>query len=105
MDESTLYKVCEGFGAGMGTAKGVCGAVSGAAIIAGLVKSDGDTEHAGQTKAATTKASGTIQRKFVEQAKRLYCIDIKTGNNGQMFTSCSDCIKIATRLTEEVLGL
>ena len=42
---------------------------------------------------------------FVKDAKRLYCIDIKTGNNGQMFTSCDDCIKIAVRKTEEVLGL
>ncbi len=105
MDAATLYKVSEGFGAGMGTAKGVCGAVSGAAIVCGLIYSNGDTENAGQTKAKTTKAAGTIQREFVKDAQRLYCIDIKTGNNGQMFTSCDDCIKIAVRKTEEVLGL
>ncbi|MBQ3291058.1 MAG: C_GCAxxG_C_C family protein [Mogibacterium sp.] len=105
MDEATLYRVAEGFGAGMGTAKGVCGAVSGAAIISGLVNSDGNIDAPGQTKAKSTKAAGTIQRKFTEQAKALICKDIKTGNNGTMFTSCADCIKIAVRLTEEVLGL
>ena len=73
MDEATLYRVAEGFGAGMGTAKGVCGAVSGAAIISGLVNSDGNIDAPGQTKAKSTKAAGTIQRKFTEQAKALIC--------------------------------
>lgn len=105
MDESLLYKVGEGFGAGMGTGKGVCGAISGAAILAGLVHSDGNTVDPGNTKKTTTRAAGNMQRKFVEQAKRLYCIDIKTGNNGQMFTSCDDCIRIGVKLAEEELGL
>ena len=39
IDESLLYKMGEGFGAGMGTTQGVCGALSGAAMLAGL-KSD-----------------------------------------------------------------
>ncbi|MBQ6314729.1 MAG: C_GCAxxG_C_C family protein [Mogibacterium sp.] len=105
MDMATMYKVAEGFGGGMGTAKGVCGAVSGAAIVAGLLYSDGNYEDAGNTKAKTTKAAGTVQRKFVEEAKGLICKDIKTGNNGGPFTSCTDCIKIAVRAAEEVFGL
>jgi len=105
LDEATMYKVSEGFGAGMGTAKGVCGAVSGAAIVAGMILSDGNIADPGKTKANTTKAAGMIQRKFTEEAKALICKEIKTGNNGVSFTSCSDCIKIAVRLTEEVLGL
>jgi C_GCAxxG_C_C family probable redox protein len=105
IDEALLYRLGEGFGGGMGTAQGVCGAISGAAMIAGLVHSDGNTEHAGQTKAKTTRASGTMQKKFVERAKRLICRDIKTGNDGKAFTSCPDCIRIATELVEEELGL
>ena len=105
MDEAVLYKLGEGFGGGMGTAQGVCGAISGAAMIAGLVHSDGNTEHAGQTKAKTTRSSGTMQKKFVERAKRLICRDIKTGNDGKALTSCPDCIRIATELVEEELGL
>ena len=105
MDEAVLYKIGEGFGGGMGTAQGVCGAISGAAMIAGLVHSDGDIEHAGQTKAKTTRSSGTMQKKFVERAKRLICRDIKTGNDGRAFTSCPDCIRIAVGLVEEELGL
>ena len=74
-------------------------------MIAGLVYSDGNTEHAGLTKAKTTRAAGIMQRKFVEEAKALRCKDIKTGNNGKAFTSCDECIRIATRLVEEEFGL
>jgi C_GCAxxG_C_C family probable redox protein len=105
MDESLLYRMGEGFGAGMGTTQGVCGAISGAAMLAGLVHSDGNTEHAGLTKAKTTRIAGIMQKKFVEQAKALICKDIKTGNDGKAFTSCNDCIKIAVRIAEEELGL
>ena len=105
VDESVLYKICEGFGFGMGNAEGVCGAMSGAAIVAGLVYSDGDIENAGMTKAKTTKAAALMQNKFRERAGALYCIDIKTGNNGKMFTSCSNCVRIAAELVEEELGL
>lgn len=105
VDESLLYKLGEGFGGGMGTAEGVCGAISGAAMIAGLVHSNGDTENPGQTKAKTTRAAGIMQKKFVEEAKALRCRDIKTGNDGKAFTSCADCIRIAVRLAEEELGL
>ena len=105
IDESLIYKMGEGFGAGMGTTQGVCGAISGAAMIAGLVYSDGNTERAGQTKAKTTRAAGIMQKKFVERAKALICKEIKTGNDGKAFTSCDDCIRIATELVEEELGL
>ena len=105
MDESLLYKMGEGFGAGMGTTQGVCGAISGAAMLAGLVYSDGNTETAGLTKAKTTRMAGIMQKKFVERARALICKDIKTGNDGKAFTSCDDCIRIAVRLVEEELGL
>ena len=104
-DESLLYRACEGFGLGMGNAKGVCGAMSGAAIVAGLLMSDGNTEVAGMTKAKTTKAAAAMQAKFTERVGALRCIDIKTGNNGGMFTSCDECIRIAAEIVEEDLGL
>jgi C_GCAxxG_C_C family probable redox protein len=105
VDESLLYRACEGFGLGMGNAKGVCGAMSGAAIVAGLLMSDGNTEVAGMTKAKTTKAAAAMQAKFTERVGALRCIDIKTGNNGGMFTSCDECIRIAAEIVEENLGL
>ena len=102
MDETMLYKLGEGFGAGMGTAQGVCGAISGAAMLAGLKNSDGDTEHPAGTKASTMKLVAGMQKEFVAKAQRLICKDIKTGNNGQAFTSCPDCIRIATEIAAEL---
>ena len=105
IDESLLYKMGEGFGAGMGTTLGVCGAMSGAAMLAGLVHSDGNIEKAGLTKPKTMRIAGIMQKKFTEQAKALICKEIKTGNNGKALTSCDDCIRIAIRIVEEELGL
>ena len=33
MDEDTLKKITQGFGAGLGTMAGTCGAISGAAVV------------------------------------------------------------------------
>lgn len=101
VDEKTLYKLSEGFGLGMGNMKGVCGAFSGAAMIAGFASSGGDTENPGKTKAETYKKVAALQTEFVERAKRLVCRDIKKGNDGKAFTSCDDCVRIAAEMMEE----
>lgn len=100
MDESILYKVCEGFGGGMGSGLGVCGAMSGAAVVAGLVNSDGNIEHAGQTKAKSTRAAAQMQMEFVDRAGALACKEIKMGKR----TSCDECIAIAAEAVEKMLN-
>ena len=101
VDEKTLYMLTEGLGLGMGNMNGVCGAFSGAAIIAGFASSGGDIENPGKTKAATYKKVAALQTEFTERAKRLICRDIKKGNDGKAFTSCDDCVRIAAELLEE----
>ena len=44
MDEDQLFKVMEGFGAGMGGMHGTCGAISGAVAIVGLMNSKGNSQ-------------------------------------------------------------
>lgn len=105
MDESELYRICEGFGGGLGCALGQCGALSGAVVLAGLKNSDGDIEHPAQTKKATTKLSADMLKIFVDRAGALICKDIKTGNGGAPITSCAECINIGVDAVEEVLGL
>ena len=105
MDKAVLYKLGEGFGAGMGTGLGVCGALSGAVMLAGICNSDGDTEHPAHTKAATMKIAAGMQRDFSEKAKRIICREIKTGDGGKAFTSCDDCIRIAAEIAEKTLNL
>jgi C_GCAxxG_C_C family probable redox protein len=101
VDEETLYKLTEGFGLGMGNMNGVCGAFSGAAMIAGFASSGGDIENSGKTKAVTYKKVAALQTEFTERAKRLICRDIKKGNEGKAFTPCDDCVRIAAELLEE----
>lgn len=105
LDEALLFKLNEGFGAGMGSGRGVCGALSGAVMLAGLVNSDGSIDSAGSTKGSTYKIAAAMQKEFVIRAERLICRDIKTGNDGKAFTSCADCIRIATEIAEETLKL
>lgn len=105
IDEAALYKLTEGFGFGMGNGRGVCGAIAGAAAVAGMLGSDGDIENAGQTKKSTYKTTGAMQSEFTERAKRLICLDIKRGNDGRAFTSCDECVRIATEIAEEMLDL
>ena len=103
VDEAVLYKVCEGFGRGMGTAQGVCGAVSGAAILAGLANSNGDIANAGKTKKLSMQAAGSIQREFVQRVGALACKDIKTGDGVKPYASCADCIRIAAEIAQDKL--
>ena len=105
LDESVVYKMTEGFGFGMGNSRGVCGAMSGAAAVAGLLGSDGNTEQAGGTKGRTYKTVAMMQKKFEERANALICRDIKMGENGVQITSCDECVRIATEIVEEDLGL
>lgn len=102
-DEATLYKMCEGFGAGMGTGLGVCGALSGAAILSGLINSDGNIECAGQTKASTYRLASKMQMEFADKVGSIICKQIKSGTDGKPLTSCADCIAIATEIAEKTL--
>ena len=102
IDEETMYKLSEGFGGGMGTMDGVCGAMVGVAFLAGMLGSDGNIEDLGHTKASTCKNVAELQKEFIAKAKRLICRDIKTGNDGKAFTSCSDCVKIAAEIAGEL---
>ena len=43
-DKVAMLKVSEGFGGGMGTTYGTCGALSGAIMLAGLKNADGNLE-------------------------------------------------------------
>ncbi len=104
MDASLLYKMAEGFGGGLGCAKGQCGALSGAALVAGLLKSDGDTENPGGTKKETTAKSREMLAYFKENAQAIICYDIKGAGSGVALTSCPDCIRIGVEAVIKVLG-
>ena len=98
VDEQTAYKMTEAFGFGMGT-QSVCGALSGALVLAGLDGSGG-VEAPGKTKGATYKVARGLTAQFKDAAGALLCSELKGGSSK---VSCEDCIKYAAQMVEESL--
>ena len=99
--KEVLFKATEGFGAGVGTMEGICGALSGAVMIAGLKNSTANLE-APDSKASTMKISKQLLTTFKDRVGSITCREIK-GNNPdrKVLCSCDDCIKHGVRLVEE----
>ena len=58
LDEQTAYKMSEAFGLGVGQME-ICGAVSGACMVAGM-KNSGGLDNIGKTKGETYKINRAI---------------------------------------------
>ena len=79
MDEDTLKKITQGFGAGLGTMAGTCGAISGAAVVAGLINQD---------KAGTSQTVRSVMNQFKQQNGTVICKDLKGVETGKIIRSC-----------------
>ena len=102
-DKKLLFKLSEGFGGGMGNSRGVCGALSGAIMLAGLLNSDADLEHPASKK-MTYQLDRAIYKLFTEKAGASICRDLKGADTGKMLYSCEDCIRLGVEAAETVLG-
>ena len=100
-----LFKATEGFGAGMGTMDGVCGALTGGLLIAGLKNSTGNLANP-KSKASTMKISKAMLTSFREKCGgAIICRELKGVDSGKMICSCPDCIKHGVEVAEEQLGV
>lgn len=100
-----LFKATEGFGAGMGTGDGVCGALTGGLLIAGLKNSTGNFD-APRSKSSTMKISKAMLMSFREKCGgAIICRELKGVDTGKMICSCPDCIKHGVEVVEEQLGI
>ena len=95
-----LFKTTEGFGLGMGTMDGVCGALTGALVIAGLKNSTGNLASP-KSKGATMKIAKSMQNNFREKCGAIICRELKGVDSGKMLCSCPDCIKHGVEVVEE----
>lgn len=102
-DEETVFRITEGFGLGMGGMQCTCGAVTGAAALAGMINSK--PEAGGKSKVDTYKLARQIPAKFLEKNGSVICRELKGVDTGNMLRSCSGCIEDAVVIAEEVLGL
>ena len=96
LDETTLMSLSAGFGAGMGTMEGTCGALVGAIIVAGL----------------RTGGNGTValSRKILPRFKELcggatICRDLKGIETGKVLCSCENCVRNAVCAAEEAFAV
>ncbi len=104
INEDILFAACEGLGFGMGSSEEVCGALSGAVILAGLKNSDKDT-NSPKTKKETYALASEIREYFKLKSKSTICKDIKGIKTGNMLCSCADCIKAGVEAAEKVLKI
>ena len=102
VDEEIMFKMTEGFGAGMRNMESVCGAVSGACALAGMKNSTGNLDRP-DSKGRTYKLSKEIQERFRSQNCSIICKELKGRDTGKVLRSCPDCIMDAARIAEEVL--
>lgn len=104
VDENTIFKLGEGFGAGMGGMQCTCGAVSGAVLVAGMKNSSGDVTNP-TTKGKTYTYAKKIVQDFKEKNGTVICKELKGVETEKMIRTCDGCIEDAARIAEEVLGL
>lgn len=93
--EDKLMQFAAGFGSGMGTMEGTCGALVGAIMVSGL----------------RTSGEGTISlsRKMLPRFKELcggatICRDLKGIGTGKVLCSCENCVRNAVLAAEEAIG-
>lgn len=101
LDEETAYRASEAFGFGMGQME-VCGALSGACMLAGL-KNSGGLAAVGKTKAETYKIDRTLAAAFREKNQSVLCRELKGVESGKVLRSCDGCVEDAARLVETYL--
>lgn len=103
IDPQLLFKMCEGFGLGMGCMNGTCGAISGAVALLGLKNSDGNLNDPA-TKASTYQLSKEILNKFQQKNGSTICKELKGIGTGTPLRSCPGCIEDAVEFVEEILN-
>ena len=102
MDEATLHRLAGGFGSGMGTMEGTCGALVGAIMVASLRASGGSQSPATATGEAM-KLSRQILPRFRELCGATICRELKGIGTGKVLCSCEDCVRNAIRSAADAL--
>jgi len=101
IDEDLMFKMIEGFGAGMGSMECTCGAVSGAIALAGMKNSNGSDNPT--SKAGTYQISKEILKKFEKMNGSVICRELKGIDTKKVLRSCDGCIRDAAGIIEEIL--
>ena len=92
--EDDLLRLGSGFGSGMATMEGTCGALVGAIMVSSLLSDEGEARN----------NSRAIMSRFKELCGgATICRDLKGIETGKMLCSCEDCVRNAVRAAGEAL--
>ena len=92
--EDDLLRLGSGFGSGMATMEGTCGALVGAIMVSSLLSAEGEARN----------NSRDIMSRFKELCGgATICRDLKGIETGKMLCSCEDCVRNAVRAAVEAL--
>ncbi len=101
LDRSTAMRAAEGFGAGMGSCQHICGALSGAVMIAGLLHCNGDlSDHT--TKKQTYAVCRELTAAFEKECGSCTCSVIRGLETKKPLKTCDECVMIAANLVEKL---
>lgn len=102
IDEETLFRISEGFGAGMGGMMQTCGAVTAMFMALGLANSSGNLQ-ACDTKTQTMKKVRELAAEFEKKNGSIVCRELKGIDTGKVLRSCDGCIEDGIRILGEYL--
>ena len=92
-NEDELLRLGSGFGSGMPTMEGTCGALVGAIMVSSLLSPDGEARN----------NSRAIMSRFKELCGATICRDLKGIGTGKVLCSCEDCVRNAVLAAGEAL--
>ena len=98
--EDEIFRLTEGFGAGMGATQGVCGAVSAMVFAAGAIKSFGVDKIPETNKKESYTFARKLMETFESKVGSIKCSEIKRN----CLRSCDGCIEDAVEILEEFIG-
>lgn len=116
LDEKTALRIASSFGGGLGRLREVCGAVSGMAMVAGLLYGF-DQPHPGAEKASHYARIQKMAGAFRDQYGSILCRELlsldagpsspipeaRTPDYYKRRKTCVDCIGTAAAITEKLI--
>lgn len=95
LDEETLKKLNQGFGAGVGgSMEGTCGALVGAVNVLGVINNNPQK---------TMSSARNMMNSFKNQNGTVVCKVLKGLDDGVVKRDCTDCVRDAALLLEKEL--
>lgn len=102
MDYEMALKVSQAFGGGMGGMRGECGAVTGAYMVISLLYGRTKAED-GEARLKTFTMVKDFAKRFKEKQGSTVCRDLLENKSGSHYDMCSDYVKDACIILEELL--